>query len=493
MDRHKQARTTHDNPAAIPLVIMGVPFHRVTNTQTVDWCLEHIRRRVPGYVTTPNLDFVMHAGRDPELYRILAQSDLVIADGMPIIWLSGWLGPRLPERVAGSDLVVNLSKAAAENGMSVFNLGGAPGVPEKAADTLEARFPGFRLAGAYSPPKADLLDMDHDTILGLLDASNPDILYVAFGAPKQEKWINMHVSQWKVPLALGIGGSLDFLAGTQKRAPRWMQKTGTEWIWRFGTNPARFWKRYGANFVFLLRACLTIRRLKKAPLHPVAAILPPADRRDGIRTCDWQPVTDDQAASRIITNYCRENERRPLIVNLEHCEWLDSRELGVLLTLGRYGRKHGIPVFFTGAAGRVQRLLAVNGLESLLDEARADTDWTALTQQAEAGPATSVADGECLRLIPPPELTAVSLQAWRGPVDNALNALPATVRMVEIDTACMRFIDSAAIGFLIALKKRIESGNRRFLVTHMQPAVRTTMRLARVESLLADKEQDATA
>lgn len=167
--------------------------------------------------------------------------------------------------------------------------------------------------------------------------------------------------------------------------------------------------------------------------------------------------------------------------------------MGVLLTLGRYGRKHGIFVLFTDAAGRVQRLLAVNGLESLLDEAKAHTDRTALTRQAEIGQATSATDGECLRLIAPTELTAVSLQAWRGSVDDALYALPATVRMVEIDTTCMRFIDRAAIGFLIALKKKIESGNRRFLVTHMQPAVRTTMRLARVESLLAGTAQNSVA
>lgn len=491
MDGHKQAQTTHDNPAAIPLVIMGVPFHRVTNSQTVDWCLEHIRQRIPGYVTTPNLDFVMHAGRDPELYRILAQSDLVIADGMPIIWLSGWLGPRLPERVAGSDLVVNLSKAAAENNLTVFNLGGAPGVPEKAGDALKARFPGFRLAGAYSPPKADLLEMDHAAILGQLDASNPDILYVAFGAPKQEKWINMHISQWKVPLALGIGGSLDFLAGTQTRAPRWMQKTGIEWLWRLGTNPARFWKRYGANLVFLLQSAWTIHHLRKSPLHPATAHLPPPDLAGVFRIIDWRTITDDQAASRIVDTCCRADEQRPLLVNLASCEWLDSRELGVLMTLGRYGRRHGIPVLFTGAAQRIQRWLVINGLEQLLDEVKPDIDWAVLSRKVGAENPQPALDSGRLRLVPPEDLTAAAIQTWRGQVEHAVNDLPPEVQVVEVDTATVRFIDSAAIGFLLALKRTVESRHLRFLVTNLQPAVLTTLRIARVESLLTGAPPEA--
>lgn len=488
MEGHRQEHTMHANPAAIPLVIMGVPFHRVTNTQTVDWCLEHIRQRVPGYVTTPNLDFVMHAGRDPELYRILAQSDLVIADGMPIIWLSGWLGPRLPERVAGSDLVVNLSRAAAENNLTVFNLGGAPGVPEKAGAALKARFPGFRLAGAYSPPKADLLEMDHATILGQLEASNPDILYVAFGAPKQEKWINMHVSQWKVPLALGIGGSLDFLAGTQTRAPRWMQKTGIEWLWRLGTNPSRFWKRYGANFAFLLKSAWAIHRLRQAPLHPAPAYLPPPEAAADFRIIDWRTIADDQAASRIVDTYCRAGDRRPLLVNLARCEWLDSRELGVLMTLGRHGRRHGIPVLFTGAAQRIQRWLGLNGLGQLLDAVEPGADWTALARKADAGQPQPALDAGRLRLLPPEDLTAAALQTWRSQVEHAINTMPPEVPVVEVDMTAVRFIDSAAIGFLLALKRSTESRRLRFLVTSLQPAVRTTLRIARVESVLAGSD-----
>ena len=247
------------------VVILGIPFHNVTFQEAVEWTRARILSRRPGYIATVNIDFVMKAWRDPELQRILLEADLVVADGIPIVWLSGFLGPRLKMRVTGSDLVPMFAEMARASGFSIFNLGGAPGVAEKAAGVLTERYPGLRIAGCYSPPMADVLNMNHADILARIEAANPDLLLVAFGAPKQEKWVNLHVHRWNVPLAIGVGGSLDFLAGTQQRAPRMVQRLALEWLWRMCSDPPRLVNRYLRNITFFLHALVDLTHIRLGP------------------------------------------------------------------------------------------------------------------------------------------------------------------------------------------------------------------------------------
>ncbi len=467
----------------IPLVILGVPFHNVTNDQAVAWCVRHVKAGMPGYVTTPNLDFVMQAQSDPELYRILAHSDLVIADGMPIVWLSRYVGPPLPERVAGSDLVVRLAEAAAGNGMSIFNLGGAPGVPEKAGEVLCGRFPGLKLAGAYSPPKADLLAMDHAAILQRLEEARPDILYVAFGGPKQEKWITMHLREWKVPLALGIGGSLDFLAGAQIRAPRWMQKTGTEWIWRFGTNPRRLWKRYGTNIVFLLRAGWMIWRVKHGAAEPLPVVMPPPELSGRFRIHRWLPVAGSAQACRQLEPLLGSDDARPLVIDLSGATWLSSLELGMLLMLGREGKARGYPVFCTGGTQRVARWMTFNGLDALMEPVGEGFDWVSAMKPCGWGDAVAPVAPGFLRLVLPREFTAARLAFWRERFDDALAEQGRRPLRVEVDASALSFIDSASLGYLVAFKQRVEQEGGRLVVLNLAGPARMTFRLARVEKL----------
>lgn len=478
----------------IPLVILGVPFHPVTNAETLDCCVEHIRNRIPGYVTTPNLDFLMQAQGDPELARILAQSDLVIADGMPIIWLSGKLGPKLPERVAGSDLVVMLAEAAARHAFRVFHLGGAPGVPEKAGKVLAERFPGFQLAGAYSPPKADIMNMDHETILHKLEESAPDILFVAFGAPKQEKWINLHVRTWHVPLALGIGGSLDFLSGTQKRAPKWMQKSGIEWIWRMSTDPKRLWRRYWNNGRFLIRALAEIRSIRCLPDTPLPAILPDtSEGKDGSRLhlVRWQPLPDLAAAGQFLSPFLDDPAPRPLMMDFTGCAWLSSLELGVLVTMGRHWKRKSQLIFRTGASTKIDHWLRFNLMDSLLEPATEHTCWdqrlAAQTAPGKTGTSSkdqATSDPQSRHLYPPEELTALTVGAWRETVEKILRELPQDTQTIILEAAELRFLDSAGLGFFMYLKKRTDELGHRFEIHDLHGAPLTTLKLARVETLL---------
>jgi exopolysaccharide biosynthesis WecB/TagA/CpsF family protein/anti-anti-sigma factor len=164
---------------------------------------------------------------------------------MPLIWASRMMGSPLPERVTGADLVPKLAALAAAKGMKIFMLGAMPEVAQLARKRLIAAHPGLQIVGCVSPPVAPLVDMDHDELLNSIRAAGPDILLVAFGNPKQEKWIHMHRRALAdVSVCIGVGATFDFIAGHTSRAPKWMQKSGLEWVYRLQQEPRRLGGRY---------------------------------------------------------------------------------------------------------------------------------------------------------------------------------------------------------------------------------------------------------
>lgn len=196
-------------------------------------------------VATANADFVINAEADRELRHILRYADLVMPDGMPLVWASRKLGMALPERVTGADLVPALAALSAQKGYRIYMLGAKPEVARLAREKLLQAHPTLQIVGCVSPPVQPLDNMDNAPLLADIQAAQPDILLVAFGNPKQEKWIyrNREALQ-KVPICIGVGGTFDFIAGQTVRAPRWMQKSGLEWIFRLSQEPKRLWKRY---------------------------------------------------------------------------------------------------------------------------------------------------------------------------------------------------------------------------------------------------------
>lgn len=230
------------------VAVLGVPFDRVTIAEAVEKIEEMIASQKPHYVVTANVDFLIQARKDVELRRILVAADLVLCDGAPIVWASRWLGSPLPERAAGSDVIPCLMRAAAEKNLRVFFLGAGPGVAAAAAQRLEAEYPTLKI-DHFSPPFGKLADLDHGEMISRVRAASPDILLVSFGCPKQEKWISMHYGALGVPVSIGVGATLDFLAGRVNRAPAWMQHSGTEWIYRLMQEPRRLFRRYASDFL----------------------------------------------------------------------------------------------------------------------------------------------------------------------------------------------------------------------------------------------------
>lgn len=200
------------------VVLLGLPFHDVTMDETMAIIDDMVRARVPRYIATANLDFAAMCSDDVEMQRLLLDAHLVVCDGAPLVWASRWLDAPLRERVAGSDITVRLAGHAAQRGYRLFFLGADETVLNEAKTRLEARHPGLQVCGVYAPPYARLHDLNNEEIVATVRAAKPDILLVALGSPKQEKWIHMHYREAGAPCTIGVGASFDFVAGKFTRA-----------------------------------------------------------------------------------------------------------------------------------------------------------------------------------------------------------------------------------------------------------------------------------
>lgn len=211
------------------------------------------------YIVTPNVDHIVKLEEDKEFKEIYNNADLILTDGMPLIWVSKISRNPIKEKVSGSDFFPKLCGVAARKGYRIFLLGAAEGVAQQAKANLEEKYNGINIVGTYSPKFGFEYDKDEiEKILNLVKNSAPHILAVGLGAPKQEKFIYKYLNELQVPLSLGIGATIDFEAGNIKRAPKWMQKSGLEWFYRFIKEPKRMFKRYfvdDVKFIKIVRKC----------------------------------------------------------------------------------------------------------------------------------------------------------------------------------------------------------------------------------------------
>ncbi|GAB4525016.1 MAG: hypothetical protein OHK0046_40320 [Anaerolineae bacterium] len=217
--------------------ILGLPVDAITYeawlARIETWVQQKDRVH---HVCTTNPEFMMIAQRDPNFHNILQRADLCVPDGVGLLWAARHLGRPLPERVTGSDGLPVIAARAAEKGWRLFFLGAAPGIAEQAAAVLRQQHPTLHIVGTYSgSPAPD----EEDDIVARINASSADILFVAYGAPAQDKWIARNTSRLNVAMAMGVGGAFDFIAGVVPRAPRWMREAGLEWLYRLYLQPRR--------------------------------------------------------------------------------------------------------------------------------------------------------------------------------------------------------------------------------------------------------------
>jgi N-acetylglucosaminyldiphosphoundecaprenol N-acetyl-beta-D-mannosaminyltransferase len=225
--------------------LMGMPLDPLTTAQTLEHIAGELSHGRGGWVITPNVELARQFQISPEVRALYERGDLILADGMPIVWACRLQGTPVPERVAGSDLVWSLAGSAAQTGASLFLLGGNPGVAMRAADALVGRWPDLCIAGTYCPPPGFEHDpMERARIDASLENARPDIAYVALGSPKTERLIAELRARFPQTWFMGVGISLSFITGEVRRAPRWMQVIGLEWTHRLIQEPRRLFTRY---------------------------------------------------------------------------------------------------------------------------------------------------------------------------------------------------------------------------------------------------------
>jgi len=247
------------------LEILGVRVDRVGMDETLRRVERFIEERTPHRVATINLDTLRHAQSCPGFRQALNAADLVLADGMPLLWASRLRRRPLKERVTGVDVADRCAGLAAAKGYRVFFLGAGPGVAQSAARVLQERYPGLEVAGAYTPPMGEFSEEDELKIFEAIAAAKPDILLVALPTPRLELWNHANIRRLNVPVVFGVGAALDMLSNTVPRAPRWMQRSGLEWFFRLLVDPRRLWKRYLVHdTTFVLRILISRITSKRA-------------------------------------------------------------------------------------------------------------------------------------------------------------------------------------------------------------------------------------
>ncbi len=257
--------------------ILGVPFAPVTYREVLEQVRGFVERKERVYLTTPNPEFLVHASRDPLFLQVLKESALVLPDGIGILWAATylaepapknkllsvlhWLGSLslilfrpsryyriLPQRVTGTDMMVQLAERSGKEHWRIFLLGAAPGVAEIAAENLRHRYPDTQIVGTFAgSPVAE----EEEAICRRINETAPDLLFVAYGSPAQDLWIHRNLHRLtSVRVAMGVGGAFDFMAGKIRRAPRFMRSFGLEWLWRLAREPRRFKRIWRATLTF---------------------------------------------------------------------------------------------------------------------------------------------------------------------------------------------------------------------------------------------------
>jgi len=232
--------------------ILGVGVSGINMEAALCTIERWISQRESHYVCVTGVHGLVESRRDEELRRVHNSAGLVTPDGMPLVWLSRLMGFRQVERVCGSDLMLAVCERSANQGHSQFFYGGAPGVVETLAKRLQSRFPGLRVVGGYSPPFRALSADEDRAVVERINAAAPDIVWVGISTPKQERWMFEHRRALNAPILIGVGAAFDFCACLKRRAPRWMQKSGLEWLFRLASEPRRLWRRYLVNNTWFL-------------------------------------------------------------------------------------------------------------------------------------------------------------------------------------------------------------------------------------------------
>jgi N-acetylglucosaminyldiphosphoundecaprenol N-acetyl-beta-D-mannosaminyltransferase len=408
-------------------------------------------------------------------------------------------------------MVPALAERAAQKGYSLFFLGARPGVAARAAEMLQARYPGLIVADVLSPPPSSILEMDH-SVVERIQAARPDILLVAFGNPKQEKWIRMHSHELHVPICIGVGGTLDMIVGVTKRAPVWMQKTGLEWLYRLAQEPKRLIKRYvqdlGYFGYFFARQWWGMRRgtaLNMAPAEPITAEVPTAPEApmvSGVPAMEKEsavPVTvlaepsvktsvlhirgrlDVSNQSSMVSQATNFLERSPyLIVSLAEAEFLDSSALGALVALANRARAAGGALWIVEVPAHIANLLNLVRLDRFF-EIYKDVETAESHRHQTESPVVTQSHVNGWLIIKMPRLVdAGNATEMLNRCTEQMDAIP----FVVLDFSETVFLASAGMAMMIKLDRLTRDAGGALRIADCSHDVLRTLKLMKLDTIL---------
>lgn len=247
--------------------ILGVGISKIDMKSALSQLERLILEKKKGYVCVCPNHTIMESQKNLKLRNIVNSADMATPDGMSVVLASRMLGHREVKQVTGTDLMLAFSKLSSEKGYKHFYYGGTYGVPEKLAENMVNRFPKLKIVGTYSPPFRKLTEEEDKAIVEMINNVKPDVVWVGLGMPKQELWIGEHFGMIDAPVMIGVGAAFDFISGKKKRAPKWMQKVGLEWLYRLLQEPKRLWRRNLYHPVFFFKLLLQVLGLKKFSIN----------------------------------------------------------------------------------------------------------------------------------------------------------------------------------------------------------------------------------
>lgn len=353
--------------------LLGLPFDAVNMTAAVQIVRRAVAQRAACFISTPNLNFLIGCLTDRQFRQSVINSDLSIADGMPLVWIARFLDIPIRERVSGAGLFEAL-RSNVSHPLSVYFFGGPDGAAGTACRRLNAESSGVHCTGFESPGFGSIEDMSSDATIAAINASQADFLLVSLGAKKGQAWIEHNRAQISVPVISHLGAVVNFVAGTLQRAPSWMQRTGLEWLWRIKEEPG-LWRRYysdGLSFIRLL-ATRVIPNYRFIHRHP-----PKRHELDAAAI-----VIRESASEMVISLHgawtgenlgpLRNCLARVVIadmdvrVDLEHVLYVDASFLGLMLLLHKHQDQHGRNLLCSPLNRQVQRAFEFGCCEFLLD------------------------------------------------------------------------------------------------------------------------------
>ncbi len=506
------------------IAILGIPVDNLTLEQAVERMFamvdEYASDRRARQVATVNVDFVVNTlsplpgrVRHPELLNILRRADMVTADGMPLVVLSRLMKTPLKERVTGADLVPRLAEEAARRRKSIFFLGGRGDVGFRAAEILRDRYPGMAVAGVFSPfveveglALTDATETDLEIVERINDVG-PDILFIAFGNPKQEVWFDRNRHRLHVPVSIGVGGTFEFIAGTVRRAPLWVQKTGLEWIFRIIQDPLRLWKRYLIGFfkfslllwpvvlysVYSRLGTRGDRRHRVEGNRDKAA--PPATGAAAIRTIRLPASLTLQTSGAAVQEFdLALSHEGPVVLDFSEVSFIDPVGLGFLIRAWRRAEDAGKRFYLVGVFPKIRRFFEMNRSWDIFREHTFETMgdvWQAMHGENRSPSffysVSSGRDHLLIRMFG--RLDAFEMS--RLDVPELLDAVSGSDSILDLQS--LRFIDSSGLALLLKLQRALAGRGRRLVLCGLNDGTTQLLRITRLYKLFEIAEDAASA